>query len=173
MKCSICGLITIIFLISSCAVYVTDTHVGGVADEYLPKFPVDGAVAVLHVVADNKENKIRLGKMGARPIYMYASQIVDQSVIVAKDILTRNNVAIDENAAKYLKISVVNATGKGFASKTIIITIRVQAGDNIEKEFVGSQAAANWFLNYGIESAITYATIKIFQDPDILAYLNK
>jgi len=159
----------VVLLVPACARYEKDFKPGPVAQEFLPRFQLSSDVAVVGVFQD-APTKVR----PMRQWYTDDNELVSTAVMVAKDILMQNKVAVNENAPKVLKISFANSeSDMGWWSYGINFRFQVQAGDEITKEFQGSQnVVVSYQAHWAVEAAVSYAMIKVFQDPDILNYLK-
>jgi len=165
----------VLLLVPACAHYEKDFKPEPVAQEFLPKFQLSSDVAVVGVFQDAPtEVQFMADAMNMHKWYTDDNELVSIAVMVTKDILMQNKVAVNENAPKVLKISFANSEqDMGMWSVGINFRFQVQAGDEITKEFQGSQNVVSGYqAHWAVEAAVSDAMIKVFQDPDILNYLK-
>ncbi len=113
MNGRICFIVMVLFFVSSCSHYDRGLEVGPVTGEFLPQLKASGDVAVIGEHINEAKVKYRTGSLGPHKWYVDQNEIVDLAVTVAKDILQQNNVALNEDVQKTLKISFVEASCSG------------------------------------------------------------
>lgn len=167
-------LILVVFFMLACSHYVKDFKPLPMDQAYLPKVQMADDVAIVGEFKDDPENVLIVPMALGHKWYANENELVSMAIMVAEDILRQNNVIVDESSRKVLKISLSDVNYDSGAWITQINLIyRVQAGDKITKDFQGSKNIGSGHqTRWAIEASTSDAFIKLFQDPDILRYLN-
>jgi hypothetical protein len=138
----------------------------------LPQIALQHSVAVVAVkTLDSTSVEFCTGR-GRR--YMgKLDDMTDAAVKNLKEIFKRKNIALAEQADKKLSITVIGASCTRAAySMSFHADIRVQAGDNISREFAGANFGS--FLNEdaNFSQAINEALLQMFKSEAIMNYLK-
>jgi hypothetical protein len=142
--------------------------------EYLPILNFPNSVAIIKEPLIMNEEVLVCEDIPHR-YYVTSEGLTDASVYVLKDIFVRNNVEINNNGNKQLKLSIVEANCEpGVFTLNYITKIKVIAGDNINKTFSGNQTSPHntYTSSWAIEKAIISAVLEMLKDPEIINYLQ-
>jgi hypothetical protein len=161
-------------LLVGCTHYVTINPIE-IGKEYLPVLRDIDSVSVVGEIQATPDEYLICADQGQK-FYANLNQITQTAVLVARDVLVQNNITVEDEASKGLKISVVDATcdRTGISSIRCNIFIKAKTGGDIEREFRGDQTlVASWnALPWSYEAETVNAVTEMFRDPDIIDYLQ-
>ncbi len=166
----ICGLV---LFITGCTRHYSGFRPQPIDIDYLPRVQISDDVNVIGVYS--REPKDVLFSDVKLKCYADHNELVDIAVAAAKDILEQNSIVVNKDARKTLKISFVDAhEGEcGAFLCNQFMRFRVQAGDEVTKEFEGFQNVGSDFqIKWAIVKATSHAMIQVFEDPLVLHYLS-
>jgi hypothetical protein len=164
----------LIVLMSACTHIEKDFKPQPIDQAYLPKVQMDDDIAVVGEFQDDPQNALILALPFGHKWYADENELVSTAIMAAEDILRQNKVTVNESSQKVIKISFLDANyDMGMWSTQINLIYRVKAGDEITRDFQGSQHIGSGHqMHWAIEASASDAVIKLFKDPDILKYLN-
>ncbi|MCP3875086.1 MAG: hypothetical protein GY699_18280 [Desulfobacteraceae bacterium] len=93
-----------------------------------------------------------------------------QAISLTASWLNQYHVPVNNEAAKKLKVSIVDPTIDTKSLPCTLLTMNVETGNGITKQFAVKGCAGGY--NRSVGYAISYAVIEMMRSPEILAYIS-
>ncbi len=142
--------------------------------ENLPTLTTSNSVSIIKEPLSNSDEVLLCEDFPHR-WYATSKGLNDAAVHALEDIFIRNNIEVNQNGNRKLRLSVIETTCElGAFTVNHNVKIKVVGGSSIDKVFSGNQTAAhNTGVSWAVEKAIVAALLEMLKDPEMLNYLQK
>lgn len=165
-------LIIIVFFLG-CAKHQVKPVPQPIDDKSLPKLSEIYSVAV-EPFANRQTKQFDLCGAGSHSYRVTSDDLTNTAVEVTREVLRSNDVKIDNNSNKKIRISAIDSNCRlekmAYRYET---TLRILAGDSIKKDFSGYRSVGHVFsTSFAVEMTINQAVLEMFKDRQIIDYLQ-
>lgn len=145
-----------------------------VEEKLLPEISTSGPVAVM-MKAKEKSGMNEICKAGGRTYLSDNQMISEYAISTAKDMLTRNGVAVSDSADKQL---IITSLDGGCDMSGMLLRFKmdmtVNTGDGVTDKFSGDQKMMHVYeRDFALSAATLNAVLEMLSDEKIQQYLKE
>ena len=167
---------TLSIMLCGCARYQYHSHTQSrdLSNDYVLKLNIVSPLALKNTSSSSPGIEAILCQYGTVDVMGNLYDLTESAIGTAKNALQKQKATIDDKAEKKLELSVYKATcDKGWNFRAMV-SLRVQTGSGIMKEYQGLDSFSTGYqTTAGFEMAFVQCIEQMLKDKEIVAYIEK